>query len=95
MTIEQERPAPRAGQSDDTQAMLVKSATSGLASVERSPRVDPVEALGQRRALLRILFLVSAHNGLSQRAWVALTELGHDVAVAVVDSARRDGGRGR
>ena len=33
-----------------------------------------------------ILFLVSAHNGLSQRAWVALTELGHDVAVAVVDS---------
>jgi putative two-component system hydrogenase maturation factor HypX/HoxX len=34
----------------------------------------------------RILFLVSAHNGLSQRAWVALTELGHDVAVVVVDS---------
>src|SRR5690349_12121829 len=34
----------------------------------------------------RILFLVSAHNGLSQRAWVALTELGHDVAVAVVDA---------
>ncbi|HTX12323.1 MAG TPA: hydrogenase maturation protein [Solirubrobacteraceae bacterium] len=36
---------------------------------------------------LRILFLVSAHNGLSQRAWVALTERGHEVAVAVVDSA--------
>jgi putative two-component system protein, hydrogenase maturation factor HypX/HoxX len=36
---------------------------------------------------LRILFLVSAHNGLSQRALVALTELGHDVTVAVVDSA--------
>ena len=36
---------------------------------------------------LRILFLVSAHNSLSQRAWIALTELGHDVAVAVVDSA--------
>src|SRR5262249_34743297 len=35
----------------------------------------------------RILFLVSAHNGLSQRAWVALTELGHQVDVAVVDSA--------
>ena len=32
-----------------------------------------------------ILLLVSAHNGLSQRAWIALTELGHDVAVAVVD----------
>ena len=36
---------------------------------------------------LRILFLVSAHNGLSQRAWIALTELGHEVAVAVVGSA--------
>ncbi|MBV9681323.1 MAG: hypothetical protein JO046_06000, partial [Solirubrobacterales bacterium] len=36
---------------------------------------------------LRILFLVSAHNGLSQRAWVALTDLGHDVHVAVVDGA--------
>ncbi|MGZ4243759.1 MAG: hydrogenase maturation protein [Solirubrobacteraceae bacterium] len=35
---------------------------------------------------LRILFLVSAHNGLSQRAWIALTELGHEVDVAVVDS---------
>ena len=34
---------------------------------------------------LRILFLVSAHNGLSQRAWIALRELGHDVRVAVVD----------
>ncbi len=34
----------------------------------------------------RILVLVSAHNGLSQRAWVALTDLGHEVAVAVVDS---------
>jgi putative two-component system hydrogenase maturation factor HypX/HoxX len=36
---------------------------------------------------LRILFLVSAHNGLSQRAWIELTELGHDVTVSVVDSA--------
>ena len=35
---------------------------------------------------LRILFLVSAHNSLSQRAQVALTELGHEVSVAVVDS---------
>src|SRR5690348_6013189 len=34
----------------------------------------------------RILFLVSAHNSLSQRAWIALTELGHDVEVEVVDS---------
>jgi putative two-component system protein, hydrogenase maturation factor HypX/HoxX len=35
---------------------------------------------------LRILFVVSAHNSLSQRALVALTELGHDVEVEVVDS---------
>ena len=51
------------------------------------------EPLGDDRVLgagdgsLRILFLVSAHNGLSQRAWIALTELGHEVTVAVVDSA--------
>src|SRR4051812_23074428 len=35
---------------------------------------------------LRILFLVSAHNSLSQRAYVALSELGHHVTVAVVES---------
>jgi putative two-component system hydrogenase maturation factor HypX/HoxX len=35
---------------------------------------------------LRILFLASAHNSLSQRALVALTELGHRIAVEVVDS---------
>ena len=38
------------------------------------------------RTALRVLFLVSAHNSLSQRAYIALTELGHEVAVAVVDS---------
>ncbi len=36
---------------------------------------------------LRILFLVTAHNGLSQRAEIALTELGHEVRVEVVDGA--------
>jgi putative two-component system hydrogenase maturation factor HypX/HoxX len=36
---------------------------------------------------MKILFLVSAHNSLSQRAWIALTEAGHDVPVEVVDSA--------
>jgi putative two-component system protein, hydrogenase maturation factor HypX/HoxX len=35
----------------------------------------------------RILFLVSTHNSLSQRALIALTELGHQVDVAVVDGA--------
>jgi putative two-component system hydrogenase maturation factor HypX/HoxX len=42
--------------------------------------------MGDGRSL-RVLFLVSAHNSLSQRAWIALTELGHEVTVAVVDSA--------
>ena len=36
----------------------------------------------------RVLFLVSAHNSLSQRAQIALEELGHEVSVAVVDSAQ-------
>jgi putative two-component system protein, hydrogenase maturation factor HypX/HoxX len=35
---------------------------------------------------LRILFLVSAHNSLSQLAWIVLSERGHRVAVSVVDS---------
>jgi putative two-component system protein, hydrogenase maturation factor HypX/HoxX len=35
---------------------------------------------------LRILFVTSAHNSLSQRALIALTEMGHDVTVQVVDS---------
>jgi putative two-component system hydrogenase maturation factor HypX/HoxX len=35
---------------------------------------------------LRILFLVSAHNSLSQRAWIALSERGHRVSVSLVDS---------
>jgi putative two-component system protein, hydrogenase maturation factor HypX/HoxX len=46
--------------------------------------VAPVAPAGKR---LRILFLVSAHNSLSQRAYIALTEHGHDVSVATVDSA--------
>jgi putative two-component system hydrogenase maturation factor HypX/HoxX len=33
-----------------------------------------------------MLFLVSAHNSLSQRVYVELTERGHEVTVAVVDS---------
>src|SRR4051812_7764233 len=35
---------------------------------------------------MRVLFLVTAHNSLSQRAQIALTELGHEVTVAAVDS---------
>jgi putative two-component system protein, hydrogenase maturation factor HypX/HoxX len=36
---------------------------------------------------LRILFMVSAHNGLSQLALIELSERGHEVTVAVVESA--------
>jgi putative two-component system protein, hydrogenase maturation factor HypX/HoxX len=39
------------------------------------------------RPSLRVLFLVTAHNSLSQLAYVTLSELGHKVDVAVVDSA--------
>src|ERR1700741_4633185 len=35
---------------------------------------------------LRILFVTSAHNSLSQRAYIALSEMGHEVTVQVVDS---------
>ena len=47
----------------------------------------PGPPVGDDGGLLRILFLVSAHNGLSQCAWVTLSERGHQVAVAVVDCA--------
>ena len=36
---------------------------------------------------LRILFVTSAHNSLSQRAYIALTDMGHHVTVQVVDSS--------
>src|SRR3954447_18974557 len=48
------------------------------------PRTAPARVAGR---LLRVLFLVSAHNGLSRRVQIALTDLGHDVSVAVVASA--------
>ena len=51
---------------------------------------DPARALVPAQPLaapsLRILFVTSAHNSLSQRALVELSELGHRIAVAVVDS---------
>jgi len=53
----------------------------------QSPSSISAPAADESGRSLRILFLVSAHNGLSQRAWVALTELGHDVHVEVVDGA--------
>lgn len=55
--------------------------------IRESPRSLPARTERNSKRPSRILFLVTAHNGLSQRAWIALTELGHEVAVAVVDSA--------
>lgn len=46
-----------------------------------------ITRMARTRTSRRILFLVSAHNSLSQRALIALTELGHRVEVAVVDGA--------
>src|SRR5919197_6252718 len=55
--------------------------------LRRSPNALRGEPPARRAARpLRILFLVSAHNSLSQRAYIALTELGHDVTVQVVSA---------
>jgi len=51
------------------------------------PHPGPDVRLREPAGSLRILFLVSAHNSLSQCAWIALTALGHRVTVAVVDTA--------
>jgi putative two-component system hydrogenase maturation factor HypX/HoxX len=58
---------------------------TSLATSARATRLAPAAPLAERP--LRILFLVSAHNSLSQRVFVALTDLGHDVSVEVVDSS--------
>src|SRR5450631_635499 len=39
-----------------------------------------------RTKLMRILFLTSAHNSLSQRLWIELSERGHDIRVCVAAS---------
>lgn len=57
---------------------------------DRGPQLIPNGAPPPAaRRSLRVLFLVSAHNSLSQRAQIALSVLGHDVTVAVVDSRVR------
>ena len=43
--------------------------------IRESPRSLPARTERNSKRPSRILFLVSAHNGLSQRAWIALTEL--------------------
>jgi putative two-component system protein, hydrogenase maturation factor HypX/HoxX len=37
---------------------------------------------------MRILFLTSAHNGLSQRLWIELGERGHDIRVCIAATGR-------
>ena len=65
--------------------MLDTTETHALfAELPRSIEAPTAHENGTRS---RVLFLVSAHNGLSQRAWIALREQGHAVTVAVVDSA--------
>jgi hypothetical protein len=49
-----------------------------------------VSALAERMAMsIRILFLTSAHNSLSQRLWIELGERGHEIRVcgAATDEA--------
>ena len=62
-------------------------ATSLSAALRRGPNPLRGEAPPRRAENpVRILFLVSAHNSLSQRAQIALTEFGHSVEVEVVET---------
>ena len=66
-----------------------------MTSLATSAVASPLAAPAPRAERpLRILFVVSAHNSLSQRVFVALTDLGHDVSVEVVDSQCGDRGGG-
>ena len=74
-------------------AIAARAASATVTDALKANVFDPVAkqyandvVLEAGEKSLQILFLVSAHNGLSQRAWIALTELGHDVGVAVVRS---------
>jgi hypothetical protein len=41
----------------------------------------------KRTKAMRILFLTSAHNSLSQRLWIELGDRGHDIRVCVASAA--------
>src|SRR5579872_6397091 len=56
---------------------VLRGSTSSRLRGEAPPRLA--------RRPLRILFVTSAHNSLSQRAYIALTEMGHEVTVHVVE----------
>jgi putative two-component system hydrogenase maturation factor HypX/HoxX len=51
------------------------------------PRRRPELRANEPAGSLRVLLLVSAHDTLSQSVWIALTALGHEVTLSVVDSA--------
>src|SRR4051794_34694042 len=55
-------------------------------SAEVTRAVAPALAAPAQARPLRILFVVSAHNSLSQRVLVALAERRHRITVAVVDT---------
>jgi hypothetical protein len=80
MPLATEASVPRA---DESEMATVLSDVLRPSRPMREEAPTPVGAPG-----LRILFLVSAHNSLSQRAYIALTELGHELSVEVVDSAQ-------
>ena len=61
--------------------------TETHAPIVELPRSTETPTAHENGTRPRVLFLVSAHNGLSQRAWIALREQGHAVEVAVVESA--------
>ncbi|MEA2139649.1 MAG: putative two-component system protein hydrogenase maturation factor HypX/HoxX [Solirubrobacteraceae bacterium] len=66
------------------------AAAPALVFPARNPIPDLDRGVAGSRSVqtaTRVLFLVSAHNSLSQRAYVELAELGHEISVAVVDSA--------
>src|SRR5208337_2382156 len=53
--------------------------------MERRLRLTPAGGTA-RRELMRILFLTSAHNSLSQRLWIELGERGHENRVCVAET---------
>jgi hypothetical protein len=55
--------------------------SASAAGEEESFRINSGRT--SRRKAMRILFLTTAHNSLSQRLWIELVERGHDIRVCV------------
>lgn len=71
---------------------LRKERRTGLEQRVEQVMVQEVPGRFARRDLgrtsLRILFLTSVHNSMSQRAYVELTRLGHEVSIGLATSKR-------